>query len=561
MKRRILSFVLALALLLSFAACGGKQAEADTATVTLPEVSPAREAAEQAGAFAVDQYIYARMKTEALIEYKPEAGNAEEFSAMIEETLTAWRVAEAAANGAEQIASVPESLAASPMAATMRVAPAGKAPFFMTASAAEENAATKWARDITEKFDSYPANARIKTLAQELGVDAKSAYKQLQMAQDILKGDAEAYEGDLYGAVENALLATRTVCKTTLYVTGTIASAGTASALEVGCILIGGVDTAVDIAATGSTIIRGENDSITLTLNEVKDYLAPVSAVAGGIGFFSSGVGTLEKFSDKMGLLDKFTYVGDSLLDYYQGKKVLGVKLEEQAAAAEMTITQIEAKEQSDEAVRQELEKAGLPFAEAASAKSASEIVSDMEEEMGGVWTVEDVEAYFGDLSEQYTPEQDAEANPAEAASEDPIETGEPAVNNAPSEAAEIYSMTTTKEDGLTDTFPAEVLLHEDGTMEITFTPHRVTVNDDFTFSVDTSALSTTEHLVGQYDSQTHTFTGMGNTGNSDDAWNWATTVLTFDPQAGTASGILGAELEGLAAASFTTQITLLKQS
>lgn len=85
--KKCLCIVLVIALIVPLLACGCRGNSFDSATVTFPRVSDEREAAERAGALAVTQYIYARIKTEALIEYDPASGSTQELSRMVDETL------------------------------------------------------------------------------------------------------------------------------------------------------------------------------------------------------------------------------------------------------------------------------------------------------------------------------------------------------------------------------------------------------------------------------------------------------------------------------------------
>ena len=131
------------------------------------------------------------------------------------------------------------------------------------------------------------------------------------------------------------------------------------------------------------------------------------------------------------------------------------------------------------------------------------------------------------------------------------------------------YDMTVINRDGIEDTFTADVLLHDDGTMEISFTPHALVCNEDFSFSIDPNSYSSSEHLVGIYNKKTNTFVGMGDvqseplqgdgfTVPTTTYWNLTETELTFDKDTGSASGTMGSSLTGLEA-SITTQISMTK--
>ena len=117
---------------------------------------------------------------------------------------------------------------------------------------------------------------------------------------------------------------------------------------------------------------------------------------------------------------------------------------------------------------------------------------------------------------------------------------------------------------GLKDSVTAVVLLHEDNTMEIGFTPH-IIMADGSTRYVDPDLNEgRSVYLVGRYDPDTNTFTGMGEVrcgqikiGETELPapaagmmsygvyWELLDTVITFDEKTGTASGVRGSEIEG----------------
>jgi len=85
--KKYVSLFLALIMIFTLASCGGRTEE--NTTVSLPTVAAERAAVEQAGAIVTQQYIIARLKTEALIEYDIENGSIDELKAMTDDTLEA----------------------------------------------------------------------------------------------------------------------------------------------------------------------------------------------------------------------------------------------------------------------------------------------------------------------------------------------------------------------------------------------------------------------------------------------------------------------------------------
>jgi hypothetical protein len=384
--KKYVSLFLALIMIFTLASCGGKTEE--NTTVSLPAVAAERAAVEQAGAIATQQYIIARLKTEALIEYDIENGSIDELKVMTDDTLEAWRLCELASVQAAELADYAQSLrsSASTQAATMSYTSSKSAViglFTTVAYAAEENAAVKWAKDLTTKYDSYPAGQKVKQLAENLGTDAKKAYAQLKMAQNILEGEAYSAEGDTMQSFENAAMATKTVCKTGLYIGGVVAGGGVANGiLEAGGMIIGGVDTIVDIASTGSTIICGENSKITMAANDFKDFMGPISSAAGGVNVLTGGIKFAGDAADKIGSIDKLSYIGESLLDLVRDGKIMGglITVGENGETT-VTMTEIDVEGKTPEEIEKELENAGLSLPQDEEAKTAAELAEELEEE------------------------------------------------------------------------------------------------------------------------------------------------------------------------------------
>ena len=388
--KKYVSLFLALIMIFTLASCGGKTEE--NTTVSLSAVAAERAAVEQAGAIATQQYIIARLKTEALIEYDIENGSIDELKAMTDDTLEAWRLCELVSVQATELADYAQSLrsSASTQAATMSYTSSKSEVIglFTVAYAAEENSAVKWAKDLTTKYDAYPSGQKIKQLSENLGTDAKNAFAQLKMAQAILEGAAYNNEADTIQKYENAAIATKTACKTGLYIGGAIASGGTATGiLEAGGMVISGVDTIVDIASTGSTIILGENNKVTMAANDLKDIVAPIASIAGGVNVFSgdsikAGIKAGAEFSKQMGSLDKLNYIGESVLDLVSEGKILGGTITVgDDGETTVTMTEISTEGKTPDEVAKELKEAGLPVPEEGEPKTAAELAEEIEEE------------------------------------------------------------------------------------------------------------------------------------------------------------------------------------
>lgn len=366
---------------------GGSGKSRDSVSVFLPAVADEREALEQAGAMATRLYIIARLKTDALTEYDHERGSIDELKVMTAEALEAWRLCDLANTKAAELTDYAEGFhntEQTPKATMSNTAARSVSGGLLitTAYAAEENAAVKWAKDLTEKYDSYPAGQKVRQLAENLGTDAKKAYAQLQMAQNILTGEAYSAEGDTMQNFENAAMATKTVCKTGLYIGGVVAGGGVANGiLEAGGMVISGVDTIVDIASTGSTIIFGENSRVTMAANDFKDVMGPISAVSGGVNILTGGIKFSGEVADKVGNIDKLSYIGESLHDFVRDGKIMGGLITVgENGETKTSMTEISTEGKTPAEIEKELEQTGLSLPDGED-KTSAELVDEMEEE------------------------------------------------------------------------------------------------------------------------------------------------------------------------------------
>ncbi|WP_313164982.1 zinc-ribbon domain-containing protein [Sedimentibacter sp.] len=435
--RNTLCIVLSVLLLIQIAAValygwpgfmvGGGSGKSDRPIVSMPAVSQERATLEQAGAIATRLFILANLKTDALLEYDINRGSMEELQDLTADALETWRLCDVASAQVIELTDYAQELGvqASIQPAQMRyvdhVGPSF--PLFTTvAYAAEENAAVKWARELTEKYDSYPAGQKVRQLAENLGTDAKKAYAQLQMAQNILEGAAYSAEGDTMQSFENAAMATKTVCKTGLYIGGVVAGGGVANGiLEAGGMIIGGVDTIVDIASTGSTIICGENSKVTMAANDFKDFMGPISSVTGGVNVLSGGIKFAGTTADKVGSIDKLSYIGESVLDLVRDGKILGglITVGEDGQTT-VTMTEIDVEGKTPAEIEKELEKVGLSLPDE-EAKTAAELAQGLEEEY--FYTEEEISeitAYLRELLYDMFLEQEEELTPPSAEEEQP---------------------------------------------------------------------------------------------------------------------------------------------
>lgn len=376
-------------LALLVAGCGGGGGSAEpvgTEEVSLSDTGEDRKAAEKAGAIAVRKYIEARLLTEKFITYDFSNPDRPELEAIIDEALSAWAEAEEIAEKAETVA------------AAVEAKEAAKGRIF---SLSGRNAAQDWANELINSFDAYPAGKKIRGLAAQLGVDAKKANEQLHLAKQIISADAED-EAEMWDDLMKTAMATKTVCKTGLFVTGMIATGGSIGAIAggstslmtAGGIIVGGADTIVDIGTTTSTIILGEKNRVTVGFNDIKEKLGPLSSVVGLITFNPAETG------------EQLSYLGESILDFvYEGKVLGGLIKWENGTPAGVDISEMPLDGRSLQTVVRELESMGYTVDEETVEQTADSIAELVQE--GSDISFEEVSAIMDDLLAEVTPVDD----------------------------------------------------------------------------------------------------------------------------------------------------------
>jgi uncharacterized coiled-coil protein SlyX len=152
----------------------------------------------------------------------------------------------------------------------------------------------------------------------------------MQLAQSIIHGQATE-DAAFWDKMTKAAQATKTASKVGVFVVGTIVTGGGSiaalgtSSMTLGTtagVIVGGTDCIVDIAATGSNIILGENHQVTVGFDDVKEKLAPVSAVVGLASFNPAETG------------EQLSYIGDTLTDWFFEGKFMGVKVDGRTVTA-----------------------------------------------------------------------------------------------------------------------------------------------------------------------------------------------------------------------------------
>lgn len=338
--RRFFAMILISALLFSICACSGQKFvnvdKIEPAIVERDPLPQAIQTANKAVTLALRQYIFARLKTEDFVTADIKAMPMEELTIMVDELAEAWKTAAGLSSDAEEISNqalwvldtpkMKQSSIYDQLIVRLRMLTSKFSIYPVVAFAADDSKEfdpKTWAESLTKRYDAIKGGQTIKQLAKQLGTDAKEAYAKLTLAQEIIHSGAMA-DAEYYDKLTKIAQGTKTACKVGLFVTATIASGGgTLSTLagssmtlgQAGAAIVGGADCIVDVYSTGSTIILGENHQVTVGFDDIKNKLAPVSAVIGLATFNPAETG------------EQLSYIGDTLADWFYEGKILGVKL------------------------------------------------------------------------------------------------------------------------------------------------------------------------------------------------------------------------------------------
>lgn len=387
---RFLALLLSCALIFSLSACGGQKTteKAEELEPVMVEREPepqALQTANEATAIALRQYVYARLLTEAFLTVDASAITAEELSEMTDELLLAWENAELFSSTAMDLTNQTvllletptvkqTSAVGQPQASFMTLA-AVPLNFSAVAYAAESGRKIDpqtWAENLTKQYDALKGAKRYQQLAQQLGTDAKTAYEQMALAQKIIRNAAELEETEgvvnAYTDSINYLQGVKTASKVGMFVVGAVATGGGSLATlpassftlsQTALTVVVGVDCIVDVGVTGSSIILGENHQVTVGFNDLKDKLAPVSAVVGLVSFNPGETG------------EQLAYIGDTLVDWFYEGKVVGVQVDDRSVTARIFDSA------GTVALKSALETAGYVFPE--TARTLTEIMEGLE--------------------------------------------------------------------------------------------------------------------------------------------------------------------------------------
>ena len=359
--RRFLALLLAATMLFGLCACAeSKPKEAEETEPITVEVE--REAgpetlqiANQATALALRYYIYARLKTEALVAAEFQALPFQEFVEMMDELVLVWETADVLASGAEEITDqalvLLQASSANQTAAYARPRPqfttlAAKGSDFgairLAANTGREIDPQTWAENLSKQYDALRGAQRYKQLAQQLGTDTKTAVEQMALAQKIIRNAADLEEAQAevgaYTRSINIVEGYKTGSKVGLFIGATIATGGgTLASLAgssmslgtAGAVIVGGVDCIVDIGATTSSIVLGEDHQVAVDFQNAGDVIQPISMVVGLV--------TMNPTDTE----NQIAFVGEALMEWFYPGKITGIAVERAKRGGTRTLARI----------------------------------------------------------------------------------------------------------------------------------------------------------------------------------------------------------------------------
>lgn len=331
--------------------------------VTIPAPTAAEEAVDVTAALALENYMTARAYLDRFLtsdissvtetqaaEYKEMLGNAitlfentEKLSDALTKAVDVWEKTDGDVAPTYRELSYAGQQSGAPANFGSRALMKPTAGI-MTRVFAADSSAVAWAKDITDRYDKAPAGKGIRTLASQLGTDAKHAYAQLKQAQAILEGATYTEIAE----AANTAYKTATVLKTAGTAAGLVISVAAApaagavgAAVKTGGVVMGGINTLLEIGSTGTILYtNGEGNELTAAFDKTESQMAPIGQIfsIAGLGYSLKDIGTTGKKIWESGyksLTQKemndlgdnafgvLSYAASSLNDYINGGSIL----------------------------------------------------------------------------------------------------------------------------------------------------------------------------------------------------------------------------------------------
>ena len=613
----------------------GEAGKINSAVVTVKYPEGLRAVVEGEAAVAFQAYLVLRAYYEKLVTYDLDNFDANEYMELYKKADNTARIAEKLAANLEKdcelLAEKEDAGEVMAQPATMEIVASNFVEsreavlarnlnkerltglLFVKAYAAEKSSAVKWAEDITNQFDKAPTGKKLKTLAEQMGTDVKHVKSMVDMAQDILTGDAYTDQAEFENLWYQRAYEIKAGASTAGFVVAVAASGGVVAgplvtAISTGGVACNGVGAVLDIGTAGTIVsTNGEGNDYTVAFEKTASQFAPVNAAFGfagaavnvkNIADIAKGKTTLvdgtqivDDISKNQALWENsgqaLVYMGSEIQNYADSGAVLGGSFTRTEEGWEITLkdTVLGTSPEEKKAVENVLTETGI--SENVATQVAEELAGnadtgkESENETGNAGGNTDdsdttafpadtyIEMWDGFNDEEHPFDADAyielieetideiEGNGSDADDKDK-ETDDEDVEEG---VAGNYTMVLSSANVGNDTVAAQVVLYDGNAMTVDFGLHKVVVNDDFSMSLDMSTIGEEVHLEGTYEPATGTFTGQG-TGSNDNPlaesyWNSFETVITFNED-GTATGTMGAG-ESILGMDISTSISMKK--
>lgn len=612
----------------------GEAGKINSAVVTIKYPEGLRAVVEGEAAVAFQAYLVSRAYYEKLVTYDLDNFDANEYMELYKKADNTARIAEKLAANLEKdcelLAEKEDAGEVMAQPATMEIVASNFVEsreavlarnlikerltglLFVKVYAAEKSSAVKWAEDITNQFDKAPTGKKLKTLAEQMGTDVKHVKSMVDMAQDILTGDAYTDQAEFENLWYQRAYEIKAGASTAGFVVAVAASGGAAAgplvtAISTGGVACNGVGAVLDIGTAGTIVsTNGEGNDYTVAFEKTASQFAPVNAAFGfagaavnvkNIADIAKGKTTLvdgtqivDDISKNQALWENsgqaLVYIGSEIQNYAGSGAVLGGAFTRTEEGWEITLkdTVLGTSPEEKKAVENVLTETGI--SENVATQVAEELAGnadtgkESENETGNAGgNIDDsdtpsfpVDAYiemwdgFNDeehpfdadayieLIEETIDEIEGNTNDADDKDKEDDEDVEEGVAGS-------YTMVLSSANAGNDTVAAQVALYDDNSMTVDFGLHKVVVNDDLSTSVDMNTIGEEVHLEGTYEPATGTFTGQGTGSNenplAESFWNSFETVITFNED-GTATGTMGAG-ESILGMDISTSISMKK--
>ena len=448
------------------------------------------QTANEATALALRYYIYARLKTEELIEVDFESLSLDEARNMMDELVYIWETANILTSGAEVITNQAILKLEVDYFDQMTISNQSQAQVITLYAKTQDYAANPlsdntgdvvdkqtWAENLTKQYDALRGAQRYKQLAQQLGTDTKTAVEQMALAQKIIHNAADLEEAQAvsaeYNRCVNTLQVYKTGSKVGLFIGATVATGGGSlaslagssfSAAQAGTIIVGGVDCIVDVGTTASTIVLGEDHQVTVDFQKAGDVLQPASMVMGLITMNPSEP------------IEQIAFIGEAVMEWFVPGKYTGMTIERVKAGGSRLVAKLISSVDEDipgskDAVEKALETIGLSFPSEKNVTLEKLLIAYTSNSQMSVANMKELAAQIG-IEDWEVPSTDLELQEVEPEDTDSSDTPSQENSVSPMTASEMagtYSesaVLTHVEEGVEapDSLPVTLQLNADGT-------------------------------------------------------------------------------------------------